>query len=282
MCTLRSFTEYQQQALRTEKTPIFYGNNHTKSRVAHGIIGILTEVGELQDAVKRHVIYGKPLDVVNLMEECGDIGWYTTLLCSALDVDMSQFDDLFFRNTGTVWQSRQAGELLDQVLTMGEHAGVLQKFCHDIEPVGAGLKAGAHADAIRNILGACAAVLNIGGWVWGHACDRNIAKLSARYPEKFTQEAALNRNLGAERAALEGRGMSGLQVSDEARAALAAQPTIAEVMATPDPLTTPEGLTESIDRFAKYVVKAAAGACCERDIDGDGNGDRHPAAERKA
>jgi hypothetical protein len=33
--------------------------------------------------------------------------------------------------------------------------------------------------------------------------DRNIAKLTARYPEKFTTEAATNRNLGAERKALE-------------------------------------------------------------------------------
>jgi NTP pyrophosphatase (non-canonical NTP hydrolase) len=33
--------------------------------------------------------------------------------------------------------------------------------------------------------------------------DRNIAKLRKRYPEKFTQEAALNRDLDAERKALE-------------------------------------------------------------------------------
>jgi len=32
----------------------------------------------------------------------------------------------------------------------------------------------------------------------------NIAKLRARYPEKFTEEAALNRNLDAEKTILEG------------------------------------------------------------------------------
>jgi NTP pyrophosphatase (non-canonical NTP hydrolase) len=35
---------------------------------------------------------------------------------------------------------------------------------------------------------------------------RNIAKLRARYPERFTREDALNRDLAKERAILEGRG----------------------------------------------------------------------------
>jgi hypothetical protein len=34
--------------------------------------------------------------------------------------------------------------------------------------------------------------------------QRNIDKLKARYPEKFTQENALNRNLDVERQILEG------------------------------------------------------------------------------
>jgi NTP pyrophosphatase (non-canonical NTP hydrolase) len=34
--------------------------------------------------------------------------------------------------------------------------------------------------------------------------EKNIAKLSKRYPEKFTEELALNRNLEAERKTLEG------------------------------------------------------------------------------
>jgi NTP pyrophosphatase (non-canonical NTP hydrolase) len=34
--------------------------------------------------------------------------------------------------------------------------------------------------------------------------DRNVAKLRARFPEKFTEDAALNRDLDAERKVLEG------------------------------------------------------------------------------
>lgn len=35
--------------------------------------------------------------------------------------------------------------------------------------------------------------------------ERNIAKLKARYPEKFTEQAAINRNLEKERAVLESK-----------------------------------------------------------------------------
>lgn len=41
------------------------------------------------------------------------------------------------------------------------------------------------------------------GWDLEEIMATNIAKLRARYPEKFTQEAALNRNLEAERKILE-------------------------------------------------------------------------------
>ena len=91
----------------------------------HAIAGITTEAGELQDALKRYLIYGKPLDEVNLSEEAGDSMWYFSLLLRRLQ---KRFDDVF---------------------------------------------------------------------------EQNIAKLRVRYPEKFSEEAALNRNLDSERKALE-------------------------------------------------------------------------------
>jgi NTP pyrophosphatase (non-canonical NTP hydrolase) len=41
------------------------------------------------------------------------------------------------------------------------------------------------------------------GWTFEEIQKRNIAKLKARYPEKFTEEKSLNRDLDAERKALE-------------------------------------------------------------------------------
>lgn len=42
----------------------------------HGAIGMSTEAGELLDATKKALFYGKPLDRTNIIEECGDILWY--------------------------------------------------------------------------------------------------------------------------------------------------------------------------------------------------------------
>jgi NTP pyrophosphatase (non-canonical NTP hydrolase) len=98
------------------------------SKLIHYLLGVGTEAGELQDALKKLVIYGKPIDRVNLIEEIGDVLWYLSRTLSLLD---SSFEE---------------------------------------------------------------------------AMSRNNAKLKARYGDKFTEHAALNRDLEKERDILEGKG----------------------------------------------------------------------------
>jgi NTP pyrophosphatase (non-canonical NTP hydrolase) len=134
--------DYQREALRTERTPEFvdgdwerplerdlrsHSGGRPMARLIHAILGVCTEAGELQDMVKKHLIYDKQFDRVNVLEEAGDVMWYLAL---ALD--------------------------------------------------------------------AC-------GFTMSEAMERNIAKLRARFPEKFTSEKALHRDLGAERDALENK-----------------------------------------------------------------------------
>lgn len=42
----------------------------------HMAIGIAGEAGELLDAIKKHAIYQKPIDIVHVVEELGDIEFY--------------------------------------------------------------------------------------------------------------------------------------------------------------------------------------------------------------
>ena len=42
----------------------------------HMAVGIAGEAGELLDAIKKNVIYNKPLDMVNVVEELGDLEFY--------------------------------------------------------------------------------------------------------------------------------------------------------------------------------------------------------------
>ena len=44
--------------------------------LVHAVMGISGEAGELLDAVKKAVIYQKPLDIDNVIEELGDIEFY--------------------------------------------------------------------------------------------------------------------------------------------------------------------------------------------------------------
>lgn len=45
-------------------------------RILHMAMGLTTEAAEIMDALKKHLFYGKELDVVNLAEEMGDQFWY--------------------------------------------------------------------------------------------------------------------------------------------------------------------------------------------------------------
>jgi NTP pyrophosphatase (non-canonical NTP hydrolase) len=103
-------------------------NDDKIARLVHYGFGLGSEVGEFQDALKKYIAYGKPIDVVNLKEEIGDLLWYLSRICETCEFTLED------------------------------------------------------------------------------AMETNIAKLKARYGEKWTQEAALNRNLKLEREILEKRG----------------------------------------------------------------------------
>lgn len=47
-----------------------------KANLIHLALGVAGEAGELLDAVKKHTMYGKELDVTNIVEELGDLEFY--------------------------------------------------------------------------------------------------------------------------------------------------------------------------------------------------------------
>ena len=108
-------------------TPLSAGDDtfNIDPRVFHSIVGIATESTELCEALLATLL-GQDLDVVNVLEENGDIHWYQAIMMDALDGD------------------------------------------------------------------------------WEGIFNTNIEKLRARYPEKFTSEDAINRDLDTEREILEG------------------------------------------------------------------------------
>lgn len=72
--------EFTQQAMRTEST--IY--NQQNPRILHAAMGLVTESAELMDAVKKASFYGRDLDIINILEESGDILWYLAILYNEL------------------------------------------------------------------------------------------------------------------------------------------------------------------------------------------------------
>ncbi|QQS39178.1 nucleoside triphosphate pyrophosphohydrolase family protein [Candidatus Woesebacteria bacterium] len=84
--------DYIKKAIRTESVhyrKLTKGNQ----RLEHAILGMITESGELADALKKYKFYNLPLDKVNLIEEIGDVLWYVAIACDELGVDFEKIMD---------------------------------------------------------------------------------------------------------------------------------------------------------------------------------------------
>ena len=58
-----------------------------KCHLWHMMTGIEGEAGELTDAIKKHVVYGKELDLENVIEELGDLEFYLQGLRTELEIE---------------------------------------------------------------------------------------------------------------------------------------------------------------------------------------------------
>jgi NTP pyrophosphatase (non-canonical NTP hydrolase) len=83
-----TLNDYQEAALRTAK--VFPATTFTPLQMdmLHAALGVGSDAGELQDAIKKHLIYGKPLDRANVIEEIGDVMWFLCLMCRAIDISL--------------------------------------------------------------------------------------------------------------------------------------------------------------------------------------------------
>ena len=90
---------YKELVLKTESKDFEAISSRLKDnrtlRLLHGSCGIATEAGELLDALKKHIFYGKEIDTVNVVEEVGDLMWYCAIILDELGVE---FEDVMEKN----------------------------------------------------------------------------------------------------------------------------------------------------------------------------------------
>lgn len=77
------FSQYQRLAMRTK------GNYRDDQDQLHAALtGLVGELGEVAEIIKKHLWHGRDLDVDELRAEIGDTMWYQALMCDALGLDM--------------------------------------------------------------------------------------------------------------------------------------------------------------------------------------------------
>jgi NTP pyrophosphatase (non-canonical NTP hydrolase) len=77
----------------------------------HMAVGIVGEAGELIDAVKKAVIYRKPLDRANVIEELGDLEFYMEGLRQAYNITREETID---NNIAKLGERYKAGTYSDK------------------------------------------------------------------------------------------------------------------------------------------------------------------------
>lgn len=169
-------------------------------RLLHGAIGLASELAEIVEMQQK-----RPIDAVNLKEEIGDIYWYMGIMVAELEFNP---DEIFMSTALDLRRSEEESDTRDLILTastdelaisIGTAIDLLKKsVMYGKELNVAGLK-----QKLIDIDETTQYMLNLYGLTAAEARARNIEKLRARYGEKFTEAAANERNLEAERAILE-------------------------------------------------------------------------------
>lgn len=162
-----TLTDYQIQAKRTCPS---LGSKEVD--ILHMKRGVFTECAEIIDALKKRDAYGKTLDIVNIIEEIGDLCWYVANWCT--------FENQVFKPRGSVWVVEKTGQDIDFLIER-----IIVESKEDVVDF---------EDIVDRIYDLC----NIFYVELERCLEKNIEKLKVRYPEKFDAEKAINRDLDAE------------------------------------------------------------------------------------
>ena len=199
-----NFTEYESLAKRTLK------ELPRLKHIEHMVMGMSGELGEIVDAYKKYLVYGKPLDKVNIIEEVGDFTWYAILLGFVYNIKPEDIEIYFFLEysrtvellKGTnedenlpvflLGASSNINEVCFRLLALEEYESGPEK----IEIVNNYLK------LLWKVVTSLIVMLDIN---IEQVFEANIAKLAARYGDKYSDLAAITRDLDKERKILESK-----------------------------------------------------------------------------
>ena len=92
-------TETKYKTIRYDQfvEKLFKKDSSEDMALMHAALGVCGEAVELADAIKKSIIYGKPIDKANIVEELGDLRFYIQALMNILKID----EQLILNTNGT-------------------------------------------------------------------------------------------------------------------------------------------------------------------------------------
>lgn len=187
MKKIESFKEYINLASRT-----LPDLGSRKDNIIHMEMGLETEKGEFLDVFKKFHAYKKPIDWVNVGEELADYLWYSAgLITFSLKYDNPEesLDDLEVK-IQKHFKYLETNFSKDAIKTKEEPVIIALNFHRKLD---------SSIEDISKIYYYCL-YADLDFW---QILTNNIEKLKIRFPEKFTEDKALNRDLDSEREQLE-------------------------------------------------------------------------------
>lgn len=192
--------EYSKLALRTESVlPADHALEAKMWRILHGAIGICTETAELVDGIRK----GKE-NKINIMEEIGDVMWYVAIVCDAIGDAENNIDFSNILTMGCRIELEEGVTIFGyssfSCICAGDVIDAVKRSIFYRKP----LDEMKIAEALIALVSQLRGVAKIAETDFDEALARNIAKLKARYPVKFDDVKAVERDLAKENEALGG------------------------------------------------------------------------------
>lgn len=170
---------YLSLAMRTNST-VVGTHGHVSADLLHAALGLADE----------HHEYHTASSWLNAVEELGDLCWFIALASTELRTDPFESLERFTRfNPQLPVLAETVGEFISLVKKSYAYGAPLDKtrLCYLLSSMVVRIQAIAEAKADRTL---------------DELLAGNIAKLQARYPDQFTEVAALTRNIPSEARAL--------------------------------------------------------------------------------
>lgn len=201
MNKIETLAEYQNLAKRTMTDLGSLDKN-----LIHMTTGYVTELGEVLDPLKKNLAYGKPLDYVNIGEEFADMTWYVVNWAGLVGVKFDKANEKFKDIHASISASFKG--ILNEEVTATETEHIIKLIYNNLMLDPETFEGSSHKLLNQETFLAMLAVIRVFTEEIFHldfyrVLTNNINKLKVRYPENFTYESALNRDLETERTELE-------------------------------------------------------------------------------